>query len=258
MSAGNPYDTPAAPLEAGAPACASCGAPLSAAAAVCPACGARQPARVDKATLLLLTFFFGGVGAHKFYLGKHVQGFLYALFCWTLIPGAIALVELLIYACSSRERLNRRYQVHASALLVAAGCAAFFAVLFGLMAYLALSAYSDYQARTKVADTLGALSSHKLAVDEYRRRNGRFPEAGSESPARDTPVPHTRAVRMARGGAIVAEFNGDISQRLDGQAIVLVPGEGNGELRWRCGVREAALANYRLLPSSCRELIAPP
>ncbi len=49
--------------------------------------------RKDPTVALLLTFFLGGFGAHQFYLGRVGLGIVYALFCWTLIPGLIALVE---------------------------------------------------------------------------------------------------------------------------------------------------------------------
>ncbi len=44
-------------------------------------------------TAVLLALFLGGIGAHKFYLGKTVAGILYLLFCWTTIPAWIALFE---------------------------------------------------------------------------------------------------------------------------------------------------------------------
>ncbi|RKO71209.1 TM2 domain-containing protein [Sphingobacterium puteale] len=40
----------------------------------------------DKTTAALMAFFLGGFGAHRFYLGQIGLGFLYLLFCWTLIP----------------------------------------------------------------------------------------------------------------------------------------------------------------------------
>lgn len=46
-------------------------------------------------TAVLLALFLGGIGAHKFYLGKTVAGILYILFCWTSIPSWIALFEAL-------------------------------------------------------------------------------------------------------------------------------------------------------------------
>jgi TM2 domain-containing membrane protein YozV len=51
-------------------------------------------ARKARSTALLLTFFLGGLGAHRFYLGQPGLGILYAVFVWTLIPTLISLVEL--------------------------------------------------------------------------------------------------------------------------------------------------------------------
>lgn len=43
---------------------------------------------------VLFTLFLGGVGGHKFYMGQTGLGVVYLLFCWTYIPGIIALIEL--------------------------------------------------------------------------------------------------------------------------------------------------------------------
>jgi TM2 domain-containing membrane protein YozV len=50
--------------------------------------------RKDRNIALLLTLFFGGFGAHHFYLNKTGLGIIYALFCWTLIPALFAFFEL--------------------------------------------------------------------------------------------------------------------------------------------------------------------
>ncbi len=65
---------------------------------------------IDKVVLVLLTFFLGGIGIHKLYLGKYLQAALYMLFFWTGIPGLIALVEFFIYIFSSKESLQKKYQ----------------------------------------------------------------------------------------------------------------------------------------------------
>lgn len=51
---------------------------------------------VNKWVYVLLAFFLGGIGGHKFYAGKVGTGVVYLIFCWTLIPGIIAFVEMIM------------------------------------------------------------------------------------------------------------------------------------------------------------------
>jgi TM2 domain-containing membrane protein YozV len=51
----------------------------------------------SKAAAGILAILLGGIGVHKFYLGKAGLGIVYLLFCWTFIPGIIALIEGIIY-----------------------------------------------------------------------------------------------------------------------------------------------------------------
>jgi TM2 domain-containing membrane protein YozV/DNA-directed RNA polymerase subunit RPC12/RpoP len=57
----------------------------------------------------ILAILLGGVGVHKFYLGKTGMGILYLIFCWTLIPTIIAWIEGIIYLCMSDEDFDRKY-----------------------------------------------------------------------------------------------------------------------------------------------------
>lgn len=49
--------------------------------------------RKNPTTAVLLALFLGGLGAHKFYLGKIGLGVLYFLFSWTTIPAIVAFIE---------------------------------------------------------------------------------------------------------------------------------------------------------------------
>ncbi len=49
--------------------------------------------KVNKVTYGLLAIFLGGIGVHKFYSGKTGMGILYLLFCWTMIPEIIGIIE---------------------------------------------------------------------------------------------------------------------------------------------------------------------
>lgn len=72
----------------------------------------------NKIVAALLALFLGGLGIHKFYLGKNTAGIimlLVSLFGWillfipTLIIGAIAFIEFIIYLVTSDDEFERRY-----------------------------------------------------------------------------------------------------------------------------------------------------
>lgn len=59
----------------------------------------------------ILGIFLGGLGIHKFYLGKIGQGIVYILFCWTFIPAVIGLIEGIVYLCSNDENFQLKHHV---------------------------------------------------------------------------------------------------------------------------------------------------
>lgn len=63
----------------------------------------------SKQTAAILAFFLGGLGIHKFYLGKSVQGILYIIFCWTMIPALIAFFEFFGLLFMSENTFNLKY-----------------------------------------------------------------------------------------------------------------------------------------------------
>jgi len=93
--------------------CTACGKEIHDTAATCPHCGAEQNSAASgsksRVAAILLAFFLGGIGVHKFYLGKWGQGIAYLLFCWTLIPSIIAFVEFIIYLTLSDAEFAKRY-----------------------------------------------------------------------------------------------------------------------------------------------------
>ena len=57
----------------------------------------------NRTTAALMAFFLGVFGGHQFYLGNTGKGILYLVFCWTYIPGIIALIEGIMLITQSDE-----------------------------------------------------------------------------------------------------------------------------------------------------------
>lgn len=100
--------------------CADCGAIISIRAEICPKCGVRQmaptslgmqttPSGKSKLAAALFAILLGGLGVHKFYLGRVGWGVLYIVFFWTFIPAILGLIEGIIYLTMSDEAFAAKY-----------------------------------------------------------------------------------------------------------------------------------------------------
>jgi TM2 domain-containing membrane protein YozV len=58
---------------------------------------------------VLLAIVLGGIGAHKFYLGRPLQGLIYLLLCWTGIPILVGWIEAIGYLLTSDAAFARKY-----------------------------------------------------------------------------------------------------------------------------------------------------
>ncbi|MFB6284233.1 MAG: NINE protein [Halobacteria archaeon] len=91
--------------------CSSCGELVKRNAEICPHCGVRihSSTETDRVTAAIFAILLGGLGAHKFYLGKTGQGVLYLCFFWTLIPAIVGLIEGIIYLTESDQEFERKH-----------------------------------------------------------------------------------------------------------------------------------------------------
>lgn len=69
----------------------------------------------NKTAAGLFALFLGGIGVHKFYLGKVGQGILYLLFCWTFIPAIVAFVEAILLLTMADAVFNAKYNADQAA-----------------------------------------------------------------------------------------------------------------------------------------------
>ena len=94
--------------------CQECGNVIRIKAEVCPKCGVRQAGSVlkfERSRLVAagLAFFLGGLGFHKFYLGKLGMGIVYLLFCWTFVPMIAGFLECISYLIMTDEQFGEKY-----------------------------------------------------------------------------------------------------------------------------------------------------
>jgi TM2 domain-containing membrane protein YozV/type II secretory pathway pseudopilin PulG len=251
-AAANPYAAPASGPAPGHKQCESCGADILARAEICPKCGVRQRSHVSKAVLLLVTIFFGGLGAHKFYLGKWWQGALYLVFFWTWIPALVALIEFIVYCFTSEERLNEKYSAHGSAALIVVIVGVLFAVaMLGILAAVAIPAYQDYTHRARSAGAIAATSPWRVAVAEFYGEHKRLPNGVEELERNLVPQdpgdPNSR-VSLGENGTLSVTFLPSAGT-LAGKTIVFRPQVEAGQILWDC---TAGTLEPRYRPGSCR------
>jgi len=96
--------------------CSTCGSIIRKEAEICPKCGVRQRYAVsstskNRTTAGILAILLGGVGVHKFYLGKIGMGVLYLLFFWTCIPAIVGLIEGIIYLTMDDSSFSKKYGI---------------------------------------------------------------------------------------------------------------------------------------------------
>jgi TM2 domain-containing membrane protein YozV len=63
----------------------------------------------NRSVAALLAFFVGGLGVHKFYLGKNVAGILYLVFFWTFIPSLLAIFDFVGLLLMTDGAFNLKY-----------------------------------------------------------------------------------------------------------------------------------------------------
>ena len=68
----------------------------------------KRNSRVEAGIIAIL---FGGIGLHKFYVGKYGRGMIYAVFCITFIPTVLGIAEGIHFLCMSDEEFKKELAV---------------------------------------------------------------------------------------------------------------------------------------------------
>ncbi|MFC0676972.1 pilin [Lysobacter korlensis] len=117
--------------------------------------------------------------------------------------------------------------------------------IIGILAAIALPAYSDYTKKAKISEVMLAASSARTAVSEYAASTGSLPPS--------TWVPETQSSTYVSGVTWDATNRTltAVSTVPDATGNIVLTGElrPNGQVTWTCGGTVAA--KYR--PGSCQQ-----
>jgi TM2 domain-containing membrane protein YozV len=163
--------------------CRGCGKEIHETAISCPHCGCPQAAAAtgnikSQSVAAVLAAFVGGIGIHRFYLRSHVSGIFYLLFCWTGIPGLIALVETFVYAFMSQQSWARKYNngvisepVHIVIKILVLIFPVTVVVVFlaGIAMAIAIPAYQSYRIKADAAKSTAFIEVPTYVVPAAQR-----------------------------------------------------------------------------------------
>jgi len=127
--------------------------------------------------------------------------------------------------------------------------------IIGILAAIAITAYTDYIVRTKVSSGLTLAGNAKLAVAERYSMNTNFPVSNTEAgiPSGNTftsdYVSSVNISAVPTSGTITITYKG-FSQVSAGDTLLLVPSaETIASVKWQC---TSSTMDSKLLPSVCR------
>ncbi|KAF0285216.1 hypothetical protein BA899_05155 [Spiribacter sp. SSL99] len=134
--------------------------------------------------------------------------------------------------------------------------------IIGILAAVAVPAYSDYTVRAKVTEALTAAGAAKTSVADYYYANGELPTSNTEAGLADgatyaTDVIkdlsiHGDAVPGQTQGTIEIEF-GDIGDSAAIDTLLnFVPDTSNNALAWNCEIPDTNGLPAQYAPASCR------
>jgi len=118
----------------------------------------------------------------------------------------------------------------------------------GIMAAVALPAYSDYTTRAKVAEGLSYGSSYKIAATEYYYSNNKLP-TNIDQLGLETFISYgvVKDIRVEADSSIRIRYA--IPEIYD-ESVLLTPEVRNNVIQWRC---HSDTMSRQFLPSECRD-----
>ena len=129
--------------------------------------------------------------------------------------------------------------------------------IIGILAAIAIPAYSDYTIRAQVSEGLNLSGGAKAAISEFSMDTGRWPSDNTTAGIATTPTDisgkYVSSVTVNAGVIEVLYGGADAHATLSaGPAqLLLSPTQNAGSVEWACSTGAPAIA-AKHLPSACR------
>jgi type IV pilus assembly protein PilA len=111
--------------------------------------------------------------------------------------------------------------------------------IIGILAAIAIPAYSDYTIRAQVTEGLNLASSAKSAVSETYGSNGTWPATNAAAGldvAGNIKGKYVTSVSVGTGGVITITYGGQANTKINNATLDLTPYTSlNGDVAWVCG-----------------------
>ena len=123
--------------------------------------------------------------------------------------------------------------------------------IIGILAAIAIPAYSDYTKRAKVTELVTAGSACKASVSEYFQAQGAYPPNIDAAGCSATPTAKIESLTLAASGGVITVTANSTGAGVSG-TYVLTPteaGTSTGVLEWSC---TASTILDKYLPANCR------
>ncbi len=127
--------------------------------------------------------------------------------------------------------------------------------IIGILAAVAIPAYSDYTIRAKVSEAIGFAAAAKTSVSEYYTSEGTMPADATKAGVASVTKGVVHSVSYARtGGAgvitiAVTNVGGDVT---NGETFKLTGTGTTAGVTWACAVGDTSPIDSKYLPANCR------
>jgi type IV pilus assembly protein PilA len=121
--------------------------------------------------------------------------------------------------------------------------------IIGILAAVAIPAYSDHMTRARVAEMVTVASAAKTSISEYILSKNAFPATAAAAGVTAITTPMVKSLTVgANNGVITVSSSAAVTGTADDVKIILTPTNNGRNISWTC----TASGKTQFAPASCR------